>query len=346
MKRIDVDLGDRSYPVLVGPGARHRLLDVLPTGTARVAVVTTDPIAAAVQVDPGVPSETLVIEEGEAVKTLETVEELCRQFAAMGLARRDCVVAVGGGLVTDLVGFAAAIYHRGTPVVHVPTTLLAQVDASIGGKTGVNLPEGKNLLGAYWQPAAVLCDTSVLETLPEREYRSGTGEMAKYHFIASRFYMDATGLPDMALADRVAFCVELKAKAVSGDERDDGLRLLLNYGHTVAHALEIAGQFDLRHGEAVAIGLHAAARLAQRLGRIDEARVGRHLDVLRLYGLPTQVPAGADIDRIIALAAGDKKRVSADGLTFVLDGADGVEPVTGIKPTDLLAVLAELQEAS
>ena len=166
MITVPVALGDRSYEVLVGEGARHRLLEVLPVGVARAAIVTQASVG--VEVDPGVPCTTELIGEGEGAKDLETVEDLCRAFSRFGLARSDVVVAVGGGVVTDVAGFAAAVYQRGVPVVHVPTTLLGQVDAAIGGKTGVNLPEGKNLVGAFWQPAAVLCDTEVLATLPPR----------------------------------------------------------------------------------------------------------------------------------------------------------------------------------
>ncbi len=186
--------------------------------------------------------------EGEDAKHLGTVEDLCRDFAQWGLTRADVVVAVGGGVVTDTAGFAAAVYHRGIPVVHVSTTLLGQVDAAIGGKTGVNLPEGKNLVGAFWQPSAVLCDTEVLGTLPPREYRTGLGEMAKYAFLG------VDDLPDLPLDEAVAACVRCKADVVASDEREGGRRAILNYGHTLAHAVETEGAYDLRHGEAVAIG--------------------------------------------------------------------------------------------
>lgn len=338
MIEVNVPLDDRSYRVLVGDGARHRLLEVLPPGVDRVAIVTQTKVG--VSVDPGVPCRTLMIGDGEDAKTLETVEELCRGFAQMGLTRRDCVVAVGGGLVTDVAGFAAAVYHRGVKVVHVATTLLAQVDAAIGGKTGVNLPEGKNLVGAFWQPAAVLCDTEVLANLPPREYASGTGEMAKYSFLGGRVGIDTSNLEDLPLDQRVARCVELKAKVVSADEREGGLRAILNYGHTLAHALEIAGHFDLRHGEAVAIGLHYAAVLARRLGRIDDARVQDHLRVLDRYRLPKALPDNADIDALIDLMQHDKKALA--GLTFVLDGVDGPEPVEGVSGEDVRGALEAL----
>src|SRR5205807_8293293 len=280
--RVPVALGDRSYEVLVGPGARHRLLEVLPAGVARAAVVTQ--AAVDVAVDPGVEWKTFLIGQGERAKRLATVEELCRGFARWGLTRADLVVAVGGGVVTDVAGFAASVYHRGVPVVHVATTLLAQVDAAIGGKTGVNLPEGKNLVGAFWQPSAVLCDVELLETLPPREYRSGLGEMAKYHFLGGE------ALVDCNLEERVAKCVAIKAEVVASDEREGGRRAILNYGHTLAHALETAGHYDLRHGEAVAIGLVFAAVLAERLGRIDEQRVDEHRRVVGGYDLPMNLP--------------------------------------------------------
>jgi 5-deoxy-5-amino-3-dehydroquinate synthase len=215
------------------------------------------------------------------------------------------------------------VYHRGVPVVHVPTSLLAMVDAAVGGKTGVNLPEGKNLVGAFWQPAAVLCDTELLATLPPREWACGHGEMAKYHFLTGD---DLLALP---LDERIARCVAIKAEVVASDEREGGRRALLNYGHTLAHALEIAGRFDLRHGEAVAVGLVFAAEVALAMERIDAARVEVHRDVVRAYGLSTELPDGVDPDELFVLMERDKKAL--DGLTFVLDGPRGVEVVTGIE---------------
>jgi 5-deoxy-5-amino-3-dehydroquinate synthase len=319
---VPVALGERSYDVLVGEGARHRLLEVLPVGAARAAIVTQPSVG--VEVDPGVPSTTVLMGEGEPAKDLETVEELCRAFSRFGLSRSDVVVAVGGGVVTDTAGFAAAVYQRGVPVVHVPTTLLGQVDAAVGGKTGVNLPEGKNLVGAFWQPSAVLCDTEVLATLPPREYRSGLGELAKYRFLG------APDLLDLPLDERVAACVRLKAEVVSADEREGtGRRATLNYGHTLAHALETAGGYDLRHGEAVAIGLVFAAELALRLGRIDAARVAEHRATVAAYDLPSRLPEGADAAALIKLMAHDKKAAD-ERLTFVLDGPQGVELVPDV----------------
>ena len=325
MIELTVPLGDRSYPVLVGAGARHRLLELLPVGVERVAVVTQAEIP--VTVDPGVDHRVFTMPDGEHGKDLGTVEDLCRDWAAWGLTRGDCVVAVGGGVVTDTAGFAAAVYHRGVPVVHVSTTLLGQVDAAIGGKTGVNLPEGKNLVGSFWQPSAVICDTEVLATLPPREYRNGQGEMAKYAFLG------VADLPDLALEDAVAACVACKAAVVADDEREGGRRAILNYGHTLGHALETAGSYDLRHGEGVAIGLIYAAELASRLGRIDRDRVAEHRRVVGGYDLPMNLPDGVEPAELVELFARDKKAIG--GITFVLDGPNGVEPVR-IDDRDLL----------
>ena len=242
-------------------------------------------------------------------------------------------MAVGGGVVTDAAGFAAAVYHRGVAVVHVSTTLLGQVDAAIGGKTGVNLPEGKNLVGAFWQPAAVLCDTEVLATLPPREYRSGLGEMAKYAFLG------VDRLPDLPLDEAVAACVRCKAEHIAADELEKtGTRALLNYGHTLAHALETSGGYDLRHGEAVAIGLAFAAHLAHHLGRITEARVGEITRTIDAYGLPLEPPPELELDETVDLMRRDKKARS-DGLRFVLDGPNGVETAV-VESAEVRAALA------
>ncbi len=336
MITVEVALGDRSYPVLIGAGVRSELASVLPSSARRAVIVTQAGIG--VDVDPGREQRTFEIADGEASKTLSTVEQLCRDWATFGLTRSDVVVAVGGGYVTDLVGFAAASYHRGVPVVHVPTTLLGMVDAAIGGKTGVNLPEGKNLVGAYWQPLAVLCDTDALRTLPARELRSGRGELAKYHFLTD------TDLLALDLDERIAVAVRIKAAVVAGDEREDPSnrrgRAILNYGHTLAHALEIETAHELRHGEAVAIGLAYAAVLGRRLGRIDDARVTEHRRVLAAYELDADLPAGVDPDQLVPLMQRDKKAI--DGLTFVLDGPDGVEVVPGVAESDVRAALEEM----
>ncbi len=337
---VEVRAGGATYPVVVGTGVRALLPEHVGATARRVAVVTQPGIG--LSVDPGCEHEVFTVGDGEAAKSLATVEDLCRAWSRWGLTRADHVVAVGGGLVTDVAGFAAAVYHRGIAVTHVPTTLLGMVDAAIGGKTGVNLPEGKNLVGAFWQPDAVLCDTDALATLPERERLSGLGEMAKYHFLTG------DDLLAMPLDERIAACVRIKADVVAADEREDLAntrgRATLNYGHTLAHALETGGRYDLRHGEAVAVGLVYAAALAHRLGRIDRRRVDEHRRVVAEYGLEATLPDAVDPTELLVLMARDKKAV--DGLTFVLDGPDGVEVVTGVDPTAAAAALDDMADRS
>ena len=309
--------------MLVGPNVRNELESMLPEKSQRVAIVTQENIGISVNLE--IDNEVFLISDGEDAKTLSTIESLCRSFTRWGLTRNDCIVGIGGGVVTDVAGFAAATYHRGIPVIHIPTSLLGQIDASIGGKTGVNLPEGKNLVGAFWQPTAVLCDTSTLNTLPEREMLSGYGEMAKYHFLGSG------NLDGLNLEEKIARCVEIKTQVVASDEREAGTRAILNYGHTLGHALETTENYDLRHGEAIAIGLVFAAELAHKLGRIDQDRVEEHRLVVDQYGLSSMMPQGIEPDVIMEVMARDKKAIN--GLTFVLDGPDGVEVVTGIEPS-------------
>ncbi len=340
MITVRVPLGERSYDVLVGHGARSELAALLPRSAQRAAVVTQPGIP--LQVDPGVPFETFQIGEGEHFKSLATIESLCRGFARMGLTRNDVIIGVGGGMVTDVAGFAASAWHRGIPVVHVSTTLLGMVDAAIGGKTGVNLEAvdgvgGKNLVGAYWQPSGVVCDLDALATLSPRELRCGRGEMAKYHFLTGDDLL-AMGEPE-----RIARCVQIKAEVVAGDEREGGRRALLNYGHTLAHALETETHYALAHGEAVGVGLVYAAHLAKRLGRIDDARVQQHYDVVQgAYELDTRLPAGLDPRQLVRLMGLDKK-VLGGGLTFVLDSDRGVEVVKGVEPAAALAALGDMR---
>ena len=334
---VTVQLGDRSYPVYVGNGARSALSSLVPATARRAAVVTQAGIPFGDEVpglleSHGVDITRVEIGTGESQKSLTTIEHLAGAFAAAGITRNDVVVAVGGGMVTDVAGFAAAVWHRGVPVLHVSTTLLGMVDAAIGGKTGVNTREGKNLVGAFWQPSGVICDLDALDTLPPRERRSGDGEMAKYHFLTGE------NLNALPLTERIARCVEIKADVVASDEREGGRRALLNYGHTLAHALEIATDHELTHGESVGLGLVYAAELAHRMKRIDAGRVAEHRQVVGdLYGLPTVIPAGLDADDLVLLMSRDKKAL--DGLTFVLDGPGGLEVVAGIDPDVARSVL-------
>jgi 5-deoxy-5-amino-3-dehydroquinate synthase len=269
-----------------------------------------------------------LIGNGEQHKNLQTIEMLSQKFAEIGLTRNDVVIGLGGGMVTDVAGFAAASWHRGTPVLHVSTSLVGMVDAAIGGKTGVNIDQGKNLVGAFWQPCAVVCDLDALKTLPEREMRCGLGEVAKYHFLTG------DDLLALEMPQRIARCVEIKAKIVAADERESGGRALLNYGHTLAHALERSSNFSLAHGEAVAVGMIYAAHLAHAMQRISQARVEEHYKVIgQTYGLKVKPDERVNRKELIELMRHDKKAVS--GLTFVLDGASGIEVVSGVSEKHL-----------
>lgn len=344
MSRVRVGVAvSPPYEVVVGPGALAEAARVL-EGRRRVAIVSQAGIAEryleALRSDLP-PAEVFIMGDGEEEKSLATVEQLCRGFAAHGLLRGDAVVALGGGVVGDTAGFAAAVYHRGVDVVQVPTTLLAQVDAAIGGKTAVNLPEGKNLVGAFHQPVAVLADTSTLATLPDREYRSGLGEVAKYALLAdpateqggiNALLRERTGAvlardPEV-LAQLVAACAGMKAAVVAADPQErTGIRATLNLGHTLAHALETTGGYGLTHGEAVAVGLVFAGELAGACERVGLDTVDRYLALPASLGLPTAVPDGESVRADDLLAAMRRDKKASGGLTFVLPGPDGISLV-------------------
>jgi 3-dehydroquinate synthetase len=279
--------------------------------------------------------------DGEDAKTFATVDDLCRQFARGGMLRGDAVVALGGGVVGDTAGFTASVYARGIDVVQVPTTLLAMVDSAIGGKTGVNLPEGKNLAGTFHQPIAVLADPSGLASLTDRDYRCGLGEIAKYALMEN-LTLDVAGLVRRdaePLADAIVASARIKARYVEADEFErTGTRAVLNYGHTLAHALETGSGHDLMHGEAVAIGLVFAGQLAGALERIDPAAVTHHEQLVASLGLPTSAPPGLRGDDLLQIMARDKK--SAGGLTFVLQGPSGIERVDDPDPAAVRKALA------
>jgi len=334
--RIDVRLPGREYPVLIGHGVVQDIAQFLPKSARKAVIITQSGIPANLALP--IESKTVIIGQGESTKSLATIESLSQEFADMSITRNDVIIGVGGGMVTDIAGFAASTWHRGTSVIHVATSLLAMVDAAIGGKTGVNLPQGKNLVGAFWQPSAVFCDLDSLASLPERELRCGLGEVAKYHFLTG------DNLLALSLDERVARCVGIKGSFVEQDERESGKRAFLNYGHTLAHALETVGNHQLAHGEAVAIGLIFAARLARALGRIDDARVDYHeLVVGQTYSLQTRMPAGLDIDQLMAAMARDKKALN--GLTFILDSPQGLEIVAGISAEVVRSELVSFSQA-
>ncbi len=354
---VQVNLRERSYEIRIGTGNLAFVGGFFnPRGYVKQAILITDARVEPFHARPvteslkavGAAVETVVIESGEKTKSVAEAERLWNKLLELGADRQTLVVAVGGGVVGDLAGFVAATFARGIPFAQVPTTLLAQVDSSVGGKVGVNLPKAKNMVGAFWQPTAVLVDTQTLQTLSEREYRSGLAEVVKYGVILDAEFFaqlehDAPALiarRHEVLQDVIARCCQLKANVVEADEREEtGGRTMLNYGHTFGHAMEaITGYGQLLHGEGVSIGMACAARLAQRLGRVDARFVARQRALLIALGLPVTVPE-IDLDAVITAMTYDKK-TAAGQLRFVLPSRLGaVELVSGIDIADVRAAL-------
>jgi 3-dehydroquinate synthase len=330
-------IGDRDVPVHLGPGMLARvgaLLAAQGQGDGALVVVDDgiasagDAVAASCR-DAGLRVAVEAVPAGEASKTLPELERLARAAARAGIRRRDAVVAVGGGVVGDLAGFLAASYQRGVRLVQVPTTLLAMVDSSLGGKTGVDLPEGKNYVGAVYQPEAVVMDTRVLGTLPARELSCGFAEVVKYGLLVGGELMDmvaewpALPGPDAEVAELIRRCAACKLEVVAEDEFDLGRRAILNLGHTVGHGIEAAAGYDLyHHGEAISLGLLAALRVSEhQLGLAPEWRE-RTAGTLARHGLPVQMDPSVDVDKVLELMSRDKK---SDGraLNMVLLRAPG-----------------------
>ena len=331
---ITVDLGARSYDVAIGDGVRSGLADLIAKRApmAQVAVIVTSPSLRAqpwFDFETGITQHVLEVPEGEDAKTLQSLSVLLENIAKLGLSRNDILIAVGGGAITDLGGFAAASYLRGIGLINISTSVAGQVDAAIGGKTGVNLSAGKNLVGAFHQPLGVYCDFETIATLPERERLAGMGEVAKCWLLEGR---SARDLSSQTSAELTTMAVALKARIVSGDEREGGERALLNYGHTFGHALEVLSlaknKDALRHGEAVAIGLSFAAHLAHALGRVGTDVIDNHNAVLDFFGLSYAAPRDFSVDALLEAMSHDKK--AHHDLTFVLLGAKGFEVVPGI----------------
>jgi len=358
-RTVHVSLADRSYEIdigsdLISQAGTWLLSKRRTTHAVIITDANVDTLHAANVGDSlgraGVAVDLLVVEPGESSKSLSVANELWQKLLDLGADRSTVVVAVGGGVVGDLAGFVAATYARGISFVQVPTTLLAQVDSSVGGKVGINLPRAKNMVGAFWQPFGVLIDTQVLATLPEREYRAGLAEVVKYGVILdAEFFAELerqsaalNARDEVVLREVVARCCELKAEVVTQDEFErTGARAVLNYGHTYAHALEtLTGYETLLHGEAVSIGMLCASRLSERLGRVDAAFTRRQKVLLETLGLPTAVPT-LDADTIIAAMSRDKK-VQHGHLRFVLPTRMGhVELVGDVPATDVKVALAE-----
>lgn len=355
---IHVSLRERSYDIQIGSGLLTQAgAKISACGKVTHAVVVADENVqntyaqktAESLAESGINVDVLVVPSGEESKSLAMATELWQQMLELGADRKTWVVAVGGGVIGDLAGFIAATFTRGLAFVQVPTTLLADVDSSVGGKVGVNLPTAKNMVGAFWQPLTVLIDIDALETLPAREYRSGLAEIVKYGMILDaefltyleRHTQEILARDKQVLQTIIARSCRLKADVVERDEREEtGLRAVLNYGHTFAHALEAVGGYgELLHGEAVAIGMQCAARLAADMGRIDAALVARQERLLLALELPVKVPSHLAVEELLAAMQHDKK-VEHGRLRFVLpDRVGHVELVPGVEASKVQAAL-------
>lgn len=331
---VEVRIPEAPYSIFIGSGLLGQLPQLVtpPPSSSKGVVLTSqniDDLYGERVVDGlsavGLDVEVLHVPQGEEAKSVATLEECWRRFGRMFLGRHDLVVALGGGVVGDLAGFAAATWNRGVPVLQLPTTVIAQVDAAIGGKTAVNLPEGKNLVGAFHQPIAVVCDSATLSTLPERELRAGLAEVVKHGFIADPVILEllaGRSLPEVArdeplLVELLVRSAAVKAEVVAQDERETGRREVLNYGHTLGHALETLSQYHgYLHGEAVALGMVFAARLGERLGVSRTGHTEQTIRVLSDLGLPTSPPEKFSVEDVWTIMRRDKK--ARRGVRFVL----------------------------
>ncbi len=350
--------GEHKYPVITGVGTRAALTSQVPNGATRCLIVTSESLCNAAEdvrdglAKSGLQTSLFVHEDGERAKDLGTASRGWDALAQAGIGRKDLVVSVGGGVTTDLAGFLAATWLRGVKVVHLPTSLLAMVDAAIGGKTGINTRAGKNLVGAFHDPTAVLIDVDYLSTLPEEEYVAGLAEAVKTGFIRDPAILRiveenprlgqvtwATGPGLVELTELVRRSVAVKAAVVSEDRLEGGLREILNYGHTFGHAVERAEDYEVRHGEAVAIGSVFAAELAQRLGLANSDFVTRQRETLRALGLP--VSYKGDLETLLEGMRSDKK-VRGGQMRFVLLPEQGNPEVHVVDEAVVASLAADL----
>ncbi|TCK17012.1 3-dehydroquinate synthase [Thiogranum longum] len=339
---LQLELGERSYPIHIGPGLLSLTALYEPAIRGRQVMVVSNNTVAPLYMDTVCEAlqdyrlERLILPDGEQYKTLEVLNTIFDALLEKRFNRSCCLVALGGGVVGDMVGFAAACYQRGVDFIQIPTTLLAQVDSSVGGKTGVNHPLGKNMIGAFHQPRLVLADTDTLSTLDDRQLSAGIAEVIKYGLIEDREFFEWLEANITRLLERdteaLVYAIErscrCKAEIVAADERESGKRALLNLGHTFGHAIETGmGYGNWLHGEAVAAGMAMAADLSARHGWIDNTDVSRIRALLKKAGLPTDPPGDISSDRFLELMAVDKKAMD-DGLRLVLLDAIGAAKIT------------------
>ncbi|MBM9519558.1 3-dehydroquinate synthase [Desulforhopalus vacuolatus] len=344
MIELNVGLGERSYPILIDQGGLSRVgADLAQRKIAkRYAIISDDNVASLYGAQliaslkaAGLECELFTFVAGEERKTLFTLGELASSMARAGFDRKDAIIGFGGGVPGDIAGYLAASWMRGIPFVQIPTTLLSQVDSSVGGKTGVDLPEGKNLMGAFYQPKAVYIDCDVLVTLPRKELLGGLAEVIKYGVIRDESFFSwlkenreaILTLQPAVVEKMVARCCEIKADVVARDEKEGGLRKILNYGHTIGHAVEGASHFTLIHGLAVSIGMVAAARLAVLKGMLTEKQCAAIIELLKEYGMPVEVPVELCRPTIRKYLLSDKK-AEAGRVFFILPTAVGDTEIT------------------
>jgi 3-dehydroquinate synthase len=335
MEKIRVELGERSYDIITGSNILEGIGDALkPFGLSPKIAIVSNPtvfslygeyLSASVK-KAGFDLLTVTIPDGEEYKDLLWVEHIYDELLKHKLDRSSALIALGGGVIGDITGFAASTYMRGISCIQVPTTLLAQVDSSVGGKTGVNHKLGKNMIGTFWQPRLVWIDIATLKTLPRRELLAGLAEVIKYGIIYDEKLFEflevnrekILNLDSNALTFIIKRSCEIKAEIVSKDERESGLRSILNYGHTIGHAIEtVTGYTRFLHGEAVAIGMCLEARLSQMINLIDKDRVSKIKAIIDSYGLPSEMPADIDMNSILSSMQLDKKAVAGE-LKFIL----------------------------
>jgi 3-dehydroquinate synthase len=357
MQTLSVNLGERSYPIHVGSGTLDRLGELAQqAGLSGKAAVISNPTVAQLYLDSvheslnaaGFEVTPILLPDGEEHKNLSSLAAIYDRLVSARFERKSCLIALGGGVIGDIAGFAAATYLRGVPYVQAPTTLLAQVDSSVGGKTAVNHKDGKNLIGAFYQPRLVLIDVAVLQTLPRRELIAGIAEVIKYGIIEdpALFELLERNMGKLVAGDRdlltrvIAKSCAIKARVVEADEREDDYRAVLNYGHTIGHALEaVTGYKQFLHGEAVGVGMAQAAALSARQGFCDERCLERIVGLIRKAGLPAEIPENVSLQSLIQAMEVDKK--SAGGkIKFIMCAGIGKTKFHRLAPPEILAALS------